>query len=80
MVTGTAKWIAGEKKRASREETVACEGGTIKKPKAQCFFWGGEGKGFVVVVFWESIILFLPDFPGMGSNYVSRKINSLLNV
>lgn len=27
MVTGTAKGIAGEKKRARREETVACEWG-----------------------------------------------------
>lgn len=55
-------------------------GGQLRSPRHSVFL-GGEGKGFVVVVvFWESIILFLPDFPGMGSNYVSRKINSLLNV
>lgn len=51
MVTGTAKWIAGEKKRASREETVACEGGTIKKPKAQCFFLGGGRERFCCCCF-----------------------------
>lgn len=70
MVTGTAKGISGEKKSAGREETVACEGGQLRSPRHNVLL--GRGKVLLLLLVSGSpSFFFLPDFPGMGSNYVS---------